>query len=148
MRLKVVSTKKNNNYSIIRDYTNPSGKRTTCIYENLGNDKKLEERFGTQNTLDEVKKYIDDLNQSIKDGKEPTVILSLNPNKRIDKDINRQFYISHLFLKKIYYELGIDKIFETIKEKYNFTFDINSIVECLLYARIIWTASKLSTYEV
>ena len=56
MRLKVVSTKKNNNYSIIRDYTNSSGKRTTCIYENLGNDKKLEERFGTQNTLDEVKK--------------------------------------------------------------------------------------------
>ena len=100
MRLKVVSTKKNNNYSIIRDYTNSSGKRTTCIYENLGNDKKLEERFGNQNTLDEVKKYIDDLNQSIKDGKEPTVILSLDPNKRIEKDINRQFYISHLFLKK------------------------------------------------
>lgn len=148
MRLKVVSTKKNNNYSIIRDYTNSSGKRTTCIYENLGNDKKLEERFGTQNTLDEVKKYIDDLNQSIKDGKEPTVILSLDSNKRIEKDINRQFYISHLFLKKIYYELGIDKICETIKEKYNFTFDINSIVECLLYARIIWPSSKLSTYEV
>ena len=148
MRLKVVSTKKNNNYSIIRDYTNSFGKRTTCIYENLGNDDKLKERFGYENTFEELNKYINELNQLLKDGIEPPVILTLDPNKRIEKDAKHDFYISHLFLRKIYYDLGIDKICKTIKDKYNFTFDINLIVECLLYARIIWPSSKLSTYEI
>lgn len=51
------------------------------IYENLVNINKLEERFGKTNTMDEVQKYIDTLNQMIKEGKEPPIILSLNPNK-------------------------------------------------------------------
>ena len=83
----------------------------------------------------------------IKDGKEPPTILTLNPNKQIEKDVNRRFYSGHLFLRKIYYDLGIDKICKNIKDKYNFTFDINSVVECLVFARIIWPSSKLSTYE-
>src|SRR5699024_8004229 len=70
-----------------------------------------------------------------------------DPNKRIEKDLERSFFSGHLFLRKIYYELGIDKICQNIKNKYRFTFDINSIVECLVFARIIWPSSKLSTYE-
>ena len=147
MRLKKVTTKSNNNYAIIMDYKNLSGKRSTCIYEILGNDKDLQERFGTENTMDKVKEYIDSLNQMIKNGKEPPVNLTLDPEKQIEKGVIRSFFSGHLFLRKIYYELGIDKICESIKNKYNFTFDINSVVECLVFARIIWPSSKLSTYE-
>ena len=50
MRLKTVSTKSNNNYAIIADYKKLNGKKSTYIYENLGNDQKLKERFGTENT--------------------------------------------------------------------------------------------------
>ena len=147
MRLKKTVTKSNTTYCIIMDYKNLNGKRSTCIYESLGNEEKLKERFGSKNTMDEVDKYIDSLNQMIKDGKEPPTILTLNPNKQIEKDVNRRFYSGHLFLRKIYYDLGIDKICKNIKDKYNFTFDINSVVECLVFARIIWPSSKLSTYE-
>lgn len=147
MRLKKVSTKSNNNYAIIRDYTNLDGKRSTYVYETLGNDAMLKERFGSENTMNKVQEYIDSLNQMIKDGKEPPVILTLNPNKQIEKDINRSFFSGHIFLRKIYYELGIDQICEHIKSKYKFTFDINSVVECLVFARIIWPSSKLSTFE-
>lgn len=147
MRLKTVTTKSNNNYSIIRDYTNLNGKRSTCIYENLGNDDKLKERFGTENTMDKVKEYINSLNKLVKDGKELPINLTLNPNKQIEKDVNRCFFSGHLFLRKIYYDLGINKICENIKNKYNFTFDINSVVECLVFSRVIWPASKLSTFE-
>lgn len=147
MRLKTVTTKSNNNYSIIKDYVNLNGKRSTCIYENLGNDDSLKERFGSENTMDKVKEYINSLNIMIKEGKELPVNLTLNPNKQIEKDINRCFFSGHLFLRKIYYDLGINKICENIKKKYNFTFDINSIVECLVFSRIIWPSSKLSTYE-
>ena len=147
MRLKTVSTKSNNNYAIIADYKNLNGKKSTYIYENLGNDQKLKERFGSVNTMDKVKEYINSLNKMIKDGKELPVNLTLNPNKQIEKNVNRCFFSGHFFLRKIYYDLGIDKICKNIQDKYKFTFDINAIVECLLYARIIWPSSKLSTYE-
>ena len=147
MRLQINKSKSNTTYCIIKDYTNLNGKRSTCVFEALGNDEKLKERFGTENTMDKVKEYIDSLNQQIKNNKEPRIILELNPNKQIEKDVNRSFFSGHLFLRKIYYDLGINKICRHIKEKYNFTFDINSVVECLVFARIIWPSSKLSTYE-
>ena len=148
MRLKKSISKNNSiTYSIIKNYTNFNGKRSTCIYELLGNFDKLVERFGNENTMEKVQEYINSLNKLMKENKEPNVNLTLNPNKQIEKDINRSFFSGHLFLRKIYYELGIDKICENIKNKYHFTFDINSIVECLVFARIIWPSSKLSTYE-
>ena len=147
MRLKKSISKNSTTYSIIGDYKNLQGKRTTYIYETLGNFKYLEERFGKDNTLDKVQEYIDSLNQLLKDGKELPVVLSLDPNKQIEKDINRVFFSGHLFLRKIYYDLAINKICQNIKQKYNFTFDINKVVECLVFSRIIWPASKLSTYE-
>lgn len=148
MRLKKsISKNKSVTYSIIKDYTNLNGKRSTSIYELLGNEAKLKERFGSSNTMEKVQEYIKSLNQMLKDGKELPVNLTLDPNKQIEKDITRSFFSGHLFLRKIYYDLGIDKICKNIKEKYSFKFDINSIVECLVFARIIWPASKLSTYE-
>lgn len=89
MRLKKTTTKHNTTYCIIKDYTNINGKRSTCIYEALGNDQKLKERFGTENTMDKVKEYINSLNQMIKDDKEPLVNLILDPNKQIEKDVEK-----------------------------------------------------------
>lgn len=148
MRLKKsVSINNSITYSIIKDYTNLNGKRSTCIYEALGNYKNLQERFGYENTMEKVQEYIDSLNKFIKENKEPLVNLNLNPNKQIEKNVNRCFFSGHLFLRKIYYELAIDKICENIKNKYKITFDINSVVECLVFSRIIWPSSKLSTFE-
>lgn len=147
MRLKKVKAKNGHiTYSIIKDYTNISGKRTSTTQELLGDLDKLVERFGSENTFDKVQEYINSLNQMIKDGKEPKVNLALDPNKQIEKDLERSFFSGHLFLRKIYYELDIDKICNNIKNKYQFTFDINQIVECLVFSRIIWPSSKLSTY--
>lgn len=59
MRLKKVTAKNSNTtYSIIRDYTNLKGKRTTCTYETLGNIDNLKKRFGEENTMKELEKYI------------------------------------------------------------------------------------------
>ncbi len=147
MRLKTVTTKSNNNYSIIGDYINSKGKRSTYIYENLGNDEKLIERFGKDDPVKKAKEYAESLNQMIKQGKELPVIITLDPNKQIVKDEERIFFAGHLFLRKIFYLLEMDKISKSINEKYKITFDINSIIECLVFARIIWPSSKLSTFE-
>ena len=148
MRLKKSISKNNSiTYSIIKDYTNLNGKRSTCVYESLGNFKNLQERFGYDDTMEKAQEYINSLNKLAKENKEPIINLSLDPNKQIEKNVNRCFFSGHLFLRKIYYDLGIDKICKNIKNKYKITFDINSVVECLIFSRIIWPSSKLSTYE-
>ena len=148
MRLKKVTAKNGHiTYSIIKDYIRLDGKRTSTTFELLGDDLKLKERFGSNDTMTKVQEYIDSLNKLIKEGKELPVNLTLDPNKQIEKNIERSFFSGHLFLRKIYYQLGINNICNNIKNKYKFTFDINSVLECLVFARIIWPSSKLSTYE-
>ena len=42
---------------IDKDFTNLSGKRTTKVFENLGNQEQVEERFGKEDTLNKIKIY-------------------------------------------------------------------------------------------
>ena len=144
MRLKITKSKNNVHYSIIKDYTPLNGKRTTKVYENLGNQKKVEERFGTINTLDKIKKYVNQLNDEDKD-----IIIKkeFNPNKKISPNVNNKFNVGYLFIKKLYYQLGLDNTCNNIQEKYQFHFDLNEILSYLIYARIIFPSSKLETFK-
>ena len=144
MRLKITKSKNNVHYSIIKDYTPLNGKRTTKVYENLGNQKKVEERFGTINTLDKIKKYVNQLNDEDKD-----IIIKkeFNPNKKISPNLNNKFNVGYLFIKKLYYQLGLDNTCNNIQEKYQFHFDLNEILSYLIYARIIFPSSKLETFK-
>ena len=45
MRLKISKSKNATLYYIIKDYTNINGKRSTIIFDKLGNQKQVEERF-------------------------------------------------------------------------------------------------------
>ena len=127
MRLSKTVNKSNTTYFIIRDYTSLNGKRTTCVYETLGNKQSLIERFGSIDTMDKVKEYINSLNKMIKDNKELPINLVLDPNKRIEKDLERAFFSGHLFLRKIYYELELDKICQNIKSKYKISWCLRYI---------------------
>ena len=144
MRLKITKSKNNVHYSIIKDYTPLNGKRTTKVYENLGNQKKVEERFGTINTLDKIKKYVNQLNDEDKD-----IIIKkeFNPNKKISPNLNNKFNVGYLFIKKLYYQLGLNNTCNNIQEKYQFHFDLNEILSYLIYARIIFPSSKLETFK-
>ena len=67
MRLKITKSKNNLHYSIIKDYTPINGKRTTKVFENLGNQAKVESRFGKENTIFKIKQYVNKLNNEDKD---------------------------------------------------------------------------------
>ena len=56
MRLKISKSKNATLFYIIKDYTNLDGKRTTKIFEKLGNQQQVEERFGKTNTIENIKK--------------------------------------------------------------------------------------------
>ena len=144
MRLKISKSKNATLYYIIKDYTNIDGKRSTKIFDKLGNQQQVEERFGKENTIIEIKKYINKLND---EDKEKLIKREFNPNKRIVPGIKRQFNIGYLFLEKLYNQLSIKNICDSIQDKYQFHFDLNEILSYLVYARVIYPSSKLETFN-
>lgn len=144
MRLSIRRKLNQSYYSIIEDYTTISGKRTTRTVEILGNQSKVEERFGKENTILKIKEYIEELNTK---DKEELIKKEFNPNKRIASGMKRQYNIGYLFIKKLYYQLGLNNTCNDIQEKYQFHFDLNEILSYLIYARIIFPSSKLETFK-
>ena len=144
MRLNIRTKNNYSYYTIIKDYTNLNGTRTTTVFEKLGNQQQVEERFGKVNTIENIKKYIEQLNN---ENKEEIINVQFNPNKTIEKNIKKRFNMGYIFLKKIYNELKIKNICKEIENKYQFKFDLNNILENLIYARIIYPSSKLETYK-
>ena len=144
MRLKITKSKNYVHYSIIYDYITLNGKRTTKVFENLGNQSQIEEKFGKTDTLNKIKEYVNNLN---KKEKEQLIKKEFNPNKRISPGVKRQFNIGYLFLEKLYNELKIKDICNTIQDKYKIQFDLNEILSYLVFARIIYPSSKLETFK-
>ena len=146
MRIRATKTKNTIQYAIIKDI-NKNGKRTTCVYENIGNLEKLKKRAGDMNPMEWLNNYVKKLNEQNKAETLP-VIIQKNPNKIIDKNVQKCFNIGYLFLQDIYYKLKINDICKQISDKYQFKFDLNNILSNLIYSRIIYPASKLKTLEL
>lgn len=144
MRLNIRTLNGYSYYSIIKDYTNIKGKRTTKIFEKLGNKEQVEKRFGKIDTINKIKEYINELNNEDKD---ELLKREYNPNKRIAPGIKRQFNVGYLFLQKLYNQLKINDICNSIQDKYQFHFDLNEILSYLVFARIIYPSSKLETFK-
>ena len=131
---------------VIKSFYN-NGARTSKIVEKLGTYDELFTKLNGQDPIEWAKKYIDELNIQEKEEKRE-VIVKYSPSKLIDKGEPHLFNGGYLFLQKIYHELKLDKICREISQKYKFDFDIDSILSRLIYGRIIFPSSKLSTYEL
>jgi transposase len=131
---------------------------TKCVYKNGNRSSEVVEKLGTvadlQKTLGDgidpikwAKEYVQELNKKEKEERRE-IIVRYSPIKLIVKDERRLFSAGYLFLQKIYHELRLDKICRKIEDKYNFDFDLNSVLSRLVYGRIIFPASKLATLEL
>ena len=146
MRINKTKSKNKEHYSIIQDIK-INGKRTTKVYENIGNFDSLKLRAGDEEPLEWLKNYVDKLNKKHQEKSLP-VIIRKSPNKLIEKNVQNSFNVGYLFLQNIYHKLKLNKICDTISEKYQFKFDLNDILSKLVYSRIIYPASKLKTLEL
>ena len=146
MRLQIAKSKNAQSLYVVKSvYHNK--KRTNKVVEKLGTLDELKKKLNPQDPIQWAKQYVKNLNQKEKEGSR-TILVKYIPNKIIDKDINKFFNGGYLFLEKLYYSLGIDKICKTISKKYKFSYDLNSILSRLIYGRIIFPSSKLATYEL
>lgn len=146
MRLSISKSKNSTSLYVIKSiYEN--GVHSTKVVEKLGTVKDLEEKLNGQDPIEWAKKYIEELNKKEKEEKRD-VLVKYSPTKIIAKDEQTSFNGGYLFLQKIYYALGLDKICNDISKKYKFTFDLNSILSRLIYSRILFPASKLATSQL
>ena len=77
MRIRATKTTNTIQYAIIKDI-NKNGKRTTCIYENIGNLEKLKLRAGDEEPFEWLKNYVAELNKKHKENSLP-VVMKKNP---------------------------------------------------------------------
>jgi transposase len=147
MRLQISCSKNAASFYVVKSvYVN--GKRTNKVYEKLGTYKELKAKLGDKDPYEWANEYVAELNRLEEEGKEPVVIAKYSPTKLIKKDEQRSFNGGYLFLQKIYHELGLNMICDKISNKYKFEYNLDSILSRLLYGRILFPSSKLSTYEL
>ncbi|QUH25706.1 IS1634 family transposase [Serpentinicella alkaliphila] len=146
MRLSLSKSKNATSLYVIKDIIEKN-KRTTKIVEKLGTYDELLNKLNGEDPIEWAKKYIDELNKKEKE-ENSTIMVQYSPTKLIGKDKQQSFNGGYLFLQKIYHDLGIHKICKEISNRHKFTFNLDSILSRLLYGRIIFPGSKLSTYNL
>lgn len=144
MRLKISKSKNSTLFYIIKDYTK-NGKRSTKIVKRIGNLEDVKIMAGNQDYIEWLKDYVKKYNEEHCNSE--TILIKKNNKRVIPKDSIFSFNVGYLFLEKLYYQLGLNKICNNIQNKYQFHFDLNEILSYLIYARIIYPSSKLETFK-
>ena len=146
MKLTVSRSKNSETYYIQKSYRTDSGKSSTKTVERLGSMKELQARFGEEETLAKVKEYVSELSAAEKVSRQE-VLVRLSPSVLLKKDEQRCFNGGYLFLQKVYHELGLDRICRTICKSHKNEYNLNEILSRLLYTRVLYPGSKLSSLE-
>ena len=146
MILKTLSMGKQPVYYVQKSYRNENGKPSTKYVERLGTLEDLEKRFGGEDPIGEAKKYVAELTAQEKENRKK-IILECNPAALIDKNAQRCYNGGYLFLQKVYHELGLDKICRKIEKRHRNKYDLDEILQTLLYTRILYPGSKMSSLE-
>ena len=146
MRLSI-SKSKNATLFYIIESTYINRKHSTRIIEKLGTLEDVKLKAGEQDPIEWAKNYALELTKQDKESKR-NIIKSYSQSKLIEKDVQNSFNGGYLFLQKIYYDLKLNNICDSISDKYQFKYDLNDILSKLIYSRIIYPSSKLKTLEL
>lgn len=153
MKLQVSSSKNTQLYYVAKSFRTENGKYSSKIIERLGTMEDLIARFGDEDTLEKVKQYIIELTKEEKQ-RQQEVVVKYSPRLLLSKGDQRSYNGGYLFLQKVYHDLGLHKICDTIVRKqhkesknHDIKYDLNEILSRLLYTRIMYPGSKLSSIE-
>lgn len=144
MRLNIVESKNAKQLYIIKSFRK-NGKNTSKIVEKLGTYEELLKThpdpiaWGKERALELTRLEKEQLR---------LVSISLKQDSLVSPLEKKSFNCGYLFLEQIYHRLGIHKICKDIAKKYKFEYDLNTILSRLIYCRILFPSSKLSTYEM
>lgn len=131
-------------YHVIQDVRR-NGKRSTEIIENLGHASEICARYHVEDADAWADSYVRKLREESA-SKDHKVLIPFNTSCVIEKDKQLSFNAGYLFLQRIYYQLGIPSICRKIQKENSFEYDLDAILSRLIYGRILFPSSKLSSY--
>ena len=142
-----VSKSKNATIYYLSKSVRIDGKVTTKTIEKIGSYDEIKKICGDMEPLEWAKQYAAKRSAEERASKKD-IIIKYSSSTRIEKGSRRSVNIGYLFLKDIYYDLGINSICTEITEKYKFEYDLNNILSMLVFARVIYPGSKKSSLEL
>ena len=145
MKLYIYKSKTNTILYMAKTYRNSEGKSTSKIIERLGTLDEVKEKSNGEDPIVWAKKYIKEKTKEENENK-GTYYDKLVEDKDLTSE-QKVFNLGHVFLQKIFQELQLDKLCKEIKKKYKFEYELSDILEDLICTRILYPASKYSSYE-
>ena len=144
MRLQISKTKNASSFYVVESTYDKNGKRSNKIVEKLGTLAELQKIH--DDPVAWAKEYVAELTEK-KKNENVKVRIDYNPSARMDREKNTLYNGGYLFIQSLYHKYGLDKICKSISKKYEFEYDLNSILSRLIYGRILSPSSKLNTME-
>lgn len=144
MKLTVSKSKNSASFYVQKTIRKPDGKVTTITIEKLGNLTEVTAKADGKDPYVWAQEYVNELNRKEYD-ENKEILVSYSPSKLLKKGEQKLFNCGYLFLQKIYYQLGLDKICRDISSRHLFEYDLNDILSKLIYTRILFPSSKLSS---
>ena len=129
----------------IKSFRKDNGKCSTRVVRSFGAIEKLRETMD-EDPVEWARREIARMTEENKAEMED-VSLTLHPNLLLKKEEQRCYNGGYLFLQKIYYELGLDKVCAKLERKHKNKYNLNEILSMLLYTRIMYPGSKRSSLE-
>lgn len=144
--MRIMKSKSANpTYHVIQDVRR-NGKRSTEIIENLGHASDICEKYNVPDADVWANEYIRKKREEAA-AKDHKVFIPFHTNAAIEQNKPFSFNAGYLFLQQIYCKLGLPSVCKKIKKEGSFEYDLDAILSRLLYGRILFPASKLSSYE-
>lgn len=147
MRLKITKSKNNEFLSIIKSFR-VGPKSTSKIVQNLGSMKQLLPLH--HYSRDEVITWANDLALQLtreEKASQEEILVKYSQSKRIPLNQVNSFNGGYLFLQKILSSLGVQDIAKQIKLDSKVEYPLEEILSKLIYARILYPSSKLSSFK-
>ena len=109
MKLTVTKSKNSASFYVQKSIRKKTGGTTSITIEKLGNIEEVRAKAGGKDPYIWAQEYVDELNRrEYEEQKE--IIVSYSPAKLIKKGEQKAYNCGYLFLQKIYYSLGLEKI--------------------------------------
>ena len=147
MKLTVSKSKNSASFYVQKTIRKPNGSVTTVTVEKLGNLSEVTTKAGGKDPYVWAQDYVNELNRKEYD-ENKEVLVRYSPSKLLKKGEQNSFNCGYLFLQKIYYSLGLDKICKEISSRHSFSYDLNDVLSKLIFTRILYPSSKLSSHKL
>lgn len=147
MRLNIVKSKNAEQLYIIKSFRKGS-KNTSRIIRKLGSMDCLLPLHGNDREM--VIAWAKEQARVMTEAEENNALkvnVEFSEGKQLSFEKQASFKGGYLFLQKLYYEIGLDKICSDISKKYAFEYDLSAVLSGLIYARILSPSSKLSSCD-